>query len=73
MRSRVVWNLSKMLFLIVGSLAFTPLVIPRGESMPMLFGLPRTLWAGLVVSVLLLAVIALGAWATGPLDGKGPE
>jgi len=48
--------------LILSIISFTPLVIPYGVAEPYFLGLPRTLWAGLLISlsiyiILLLAMI----------------
>ena len=40
--------------------AFTPLVIPMGVYQPMIWGIPRTLWAGIVVYIFMVAVTYLG-------------
>jgi len=40
------------LAIIVFIASFSPLVIPENESAPYLFGIPYTMWMGLLVSIL---------------------
>lgn len=51
---------------------FTPLVIPTGEVQPFILGLPRTLWLGIAVSVLLTGLTAATA-ALLPSSSETPE
>ena len=41
--------------------SFTPLVIPNGKSTPMVLGVPRTLWAGILVYVAMVVLTWIGA------------
>jgi integral membrane sensor domain MASE1 len=49
-----------LFFLLVG-VTFSPLVIPEGVDTPWLFGMPRTLWAGILVSLCLLGLTLASA------------
>jgi hypothetical protein len=49
-----------LFFLLVGT-AFSPLVIPNNETGPWLFGMPRTLWMGIGISLALLVVVLISA------------
>ncbi|HER08441.1 MAG TPA: hypothetical protein ENO20_05975 [Bacteroides sp.] len=42
-------------------ITFTPLVIPFGKHTPAVFGFPRTLWTGILISVGLVVLTAIGA------------
>ena len=44
---------------VVAIACFTPLVIPSGESDPEIAGIPYTMWAGFISSVLLVFLTAL--------------
>lgn len=44
----------------VSILTFTPLVIPEKTYKPMLAGVPYTLWMGICVAVILVALTYLG-------------
>lgn len=71
MRSPLLWRICCASFLLLSAVAFTPLVIPQQVDTPFLFGMPRTLWAGIAVSLGLLIVILLAAWAIGePREGS---
>jgi hypothetical protein len=54
------WRILRTVVLVVSLITFTPLVIPRGQIQPMLFGIPYTLWAGFVQTVVLVALTYLG-------------
>jgi len=41
-------------------ISFTPLVIPAEKSTPMFLGVPRTLWAGLLVYVAMVVLTWIG-------------
>lgn len=49
------------IFLIV--ISFTPLVIPENTAAPYLFGLPRTLWAGIAIYCVLVFITFVGTRA----------
>ncbi len=55
------WTICKILFIGLSIFAFTPIVMPQGQATPELFGLPRTLWIGLLISISFIALTALGA------------
>ena len=46
--------------LLISILVFTPLVMPMERYSPELFGLPYTLWVGIVVYFALVALISVG-------------
>ena len=50
------WKLCVIAFLSLSTLAFSPLVIEPKKLTPTLFGLPYTLWSGILVAVALLFV-----------------
>jgi hypothetical protein len=54
MRNKDYWNLCIVGVLILCIVTFTPLVIPRGVYEPMLFGIPYTLWVGMIIAVSLV-------------------
>lgn len=45
---RILDSLAIMVFIA----SFSPLVIPENESTPYMFGIPYTMWMGLLVSIL---------------------
>jgi hypothetical protein len=55
------WRLCCALAVFLAALTFTPLVIPIGQAEPFVWGLPRTLWAGLLIS---LGFFVLTLWGT---------
>ena len=40
--------------------SFTPLVIPAGKSTPVFLGVPRTLWAGILVYAAMVLLTFIG-------------
>ena len=44
------------MMVILTILALSPLVIPQGEYQPFFFHLPRTLWGGIIVYILMVVV-----------------
>ena len=55
------WRVCCALAILLSILTFTPLVMPVSEPEPFLFGMPRTLWAGYLVS---LGFFFLTLWGT---------
>jgi len=62
MNKSQLWNLCRIAVAVVTVIIFTPLVIPAGQADPFLFGMPYTMWMGLVVSFVLLALTVLGSF-----------
>lgn len=50
----MLWRACYLSVMLLSGVAFTPLVIPSGEIQPLVFGMPRTLWAGILVTGLLV-------------------
>ncbi len=59
--------------IVVSVLTFTPLVIPPSQCEPVLLGLPRTLWAGMLVAIVLVGLTALAARLIGTDDSGNPS
>lgn len=58
---RTVWIACRILFLCIVAIAFSSLVIPEGKPSPTMWGMPRTLWAGLLVSLAFILLTVVGA------------
>ena len=58
-----VWKTCCISCILLNIVSFTPLVIPPQIAEPFVFGMPRTLWAGLLISFGLMIVTIIGAWA----------
>ncbi len=72
MRRKNVWRVCCACSVALCIVAFTPLVIPAGISKPLVFGMPRTLWTGLLVSLGLMIITIVGAWAANVTE-KGAD
>ena len=57
----VYWKVSCAAVFFLSVLTFTPVVIPEGVAEPALLGVPRTLWAGFLLTVALVAMTYIGA------------
>ena len=55
-----IWKLTIIAVFVISILVFTPLVIPKGKYTPELFGMPYTLWVGMVVYFSFLSLILIG-------------
>ena len=56
------WRLCIAGTIVLCILSFTPLVIPARESRPLLWGLPRTLWLGIVVYALIVLITLVATY-----------
>lgn len=57
MKSPGHWKIILPLTVLLAAVAFTPAAIPEGVTEPRLFGLPRTLWVSMLVSLSIYAVL----------------
>ena len=48
------------MIIIISILVFTPIVTSNGEYNPELFGMPYTLWAGMLVYIILVTLNIIG-------------
>jgi len=64
-----IWRFCCICTILLSVIAFTPLVIPSETAEPFVFGMPRTLWAGLLVSLGLMITTIVGAWAADSEEG----
>lgn len=55
-----IWIVVRIVLVVISILVFTPLVIPKGVYEPELFGMPYTLWVGIVVYFSFLSLILIG-------------
>ena len=66
-----IWRCCCFCSILLSIVAFTPLVIPSEVSEPFVLGMPRTLWAGLLVSLGLMIITIVGAWAADASEKGG--
>jgi len=62
MKRNYLWYLCILAALVLVVMTFTPLVTPAHKYKPELFGLPYTLWTGMLVSILLVMVTIASAF-----------
>lgn len=55
-----IWKLIIIAVFVISIIVFTPLVIPKGVYTPELFGMPYTLWVGMVVYFSFLSLVIIG-------------
>ena len=55
-----IWTILRIAIVVISILVFTPLVIPKGVYTPELFGMPYTLWIGMVIYFSFLILILIG-------------
>ncbi|HMQ64015.1 MAG TPA: hypothetical protein PKE06_25245 [Flavilitoribacter sp.] len=60
MKKKNLWTLVRILFLLLTILTFTPFVIPKGVFKPELLGMPYTLWMGILINLLMVALVWWG-------------
>ena len=59
-QKKTAWTACSMGVVALCVLAFSPAVIPSGTSSPLLWGIPRTLWAGILVYALIVVLTFIG-------------
>lgn len=55
------WLLCRIMVVILSIFAFSPLTLSQNNPYPYLFGLPRTLWIGIIISLAFIFVTIIGA------------
>lgn len=55
-KNTLYWYICILAAVILTIITFTPLVIPKGVYRPLIGGLPRTLWVGIVVYICFVVV-----------------
>jgi len=60
MTDKTRWNLCKAGVGLMIILTFTPLITPEGIYQPFLWGMPYTLWAGIIDAIILVGLTWLG-------------
>jgi len=55
-----IWTIVRISIFVISVLIFTPLVIPKGIYTPELFGIPYTLWVGIVIYFAFIILIIIG-------------
>lgn len=59
-QKKLIWNLCVAAVLLIIVIAFSPLVIDPGKIRPFLFGLPYTLWMGIILTIALVVITLIG-------------
>ena len=59
---RRLWRVAVVAVIMLSALSFTPLVLNPNGTEPTLLGMPHTLWAGMAVAFLLVALTVVGAY-----------
>lgn len=54
------WRILIVCAFILTIITFTPLVIPQGVFRPELFGMPYTLWASILVTIMYVVLTFIG-------------
>jgi hypothetical protein len=55
------WRLTAAAVIAVSALSFTPLVLDPVDAEPWLLGMPHTLWASMLVAIVLVVLAWVGA------------
>ncbi|MGI9270348.1 MAG: hypothetical protein ACR2QT_01135 [Woeseiaceae bacterium] len=56
----VLWRICCGIVVAISIFAFTPYVLAPGEHQPELFGVPRTLWLGILIAFALVGMTYIG-------------
>ena len=56
----IYWKICCTAVILLSILTFTPLVIPQGKYIPQLFGIPYSLWIGILITVGFVVLTFIG-------------
>ncbi len=71
-KNKRIWKFCVVSVIVIIALTFSPLIIASGKIHPFLFGLPYTLWTGIVLTILLV-ILTLIAGNALPNDEEGEK
>jgi hypothetical protein len=60
-RNTLYWRICVTLVLLILALGYTPLFIPAGVYKPAVFGIPYSLWLGILVTAILVVLTFIGS------------
>lgn len=69
----VLWKLCCGVVIALSVLAFSPFVLAPGHHAPELFGIPRTLWLGILLAFALVAMTLIGGIVHPANDVEGEQ
>jgi len=55
-----IWKICCITVVVMAILTFTPVVTPVGKASPEVFGMPYTMWMGLLWTMLLVVITYIG-------------
>ncbi len=71
---KTAWTACSISVVALCVLAFSPIIIPTEGSAPLLWGIPRTLWAGMLVYVTIVVLTFIGTRVHPDIrEGQGDE
>ncbi len=72
-RNVLYWRICVAMVLLLIIFGYTPWMIPAGVYKPMLFGLPYSLWLGILVTAILVLLTYIGSRVHPGSDEKEDE
>ena len=72
-RRKTIWLICCALVIALSVFTFTPIVLSQHEYLPTLFGLPRTLWMGILIAFLMVGVTFVGGFVRCPDETEDQE
>ncbi len=60
MNKKQIWKLCVAAVVLIVIVTFSPLITGKGKIQPFLFGLPFTLWMGILLTICLVAITYIG-------------
>ena len=72
-KHRLLWKFCQLGVVVLSIITFTPLVIPENTYRPELFGLPYTLWVGMLLSMFFTLLIFIGITVHSKANKGGGE
>jgi len=61
MKNILIWNITKFTAFILAIISFTPLILSPNTHTPYIFGMPFSLGAGILISIIFIVLVVIGA------------
>lgn len=70
MNSKYIWRIIVIVVFLCAAIQFSPLVMDENKILPYFLGMPFTLWFGILISLLIIILTAIGGYVFSRLKSE---
>lgn len=72
-KRNTIWIICCALMIALSIFTFTPIVLSQNEFLPTLFGVPRTLWIGILIAFAMVGITFIAGFVRCPDETEDQE